>query len=85
MPSLKVYGWTSQRYYKGKPQARCIVAASSWAEAARLSGDKAHLMRTYGSTTSNAREVEAAMAQPGVVLARVLDDWTGEYEPLPAD
>ncbi len=63
-------------------QLRVIVAARSWQEAARLADISVHEARTYGSTTDNPREVEAAMTQPHVALCRPLDDHNAAYRPF---
>lgn len=75
---LKVYGMRGSR---GGSQARVIVAAQSWREAAKLAGISVHEATTYGSTTMNEREVEAAMARPRTVLWRNIDDHNAEFRP----
>lgn len=64
--TLRVYGWTG--FYNGL-QMRFVVAASSWAEAARLAGKQnANYVRTYGSITRNVTECALTLAKPGVVF-----------------
>ena len=60
--SLKVYCW--------------IVAAPSWAEAARLAGRSVHQIKQFGNITGNKLHVATAMSRPGIVFRT-----TGEYGP----
>lgn len=62
---LKVFGVNLNGVY------RCIVAATSQAEAARLMGTTLTNVRTYGSQTWNEAEVELAMREPGVVWRKL--------------
>lgn len=81
MRSLKVYGWVGFRTRKEghAGQTREIVAAKSMAEAARVAGIKPHYLRTYGCETGNPEELRVALADPGVVYWRPLDDYKGDY------
>lgn len=84
MSKPKVYGWTSAPI--GGKQYRVIVAATNWRlaiDAARSVGDLVteSYAKKYGGITENERELEAALAQPDVALARPLDD-RGAYVPL---
>jgi hypothetical protein len=56
-----------------------IVAAKSQAEAARAFDVSVHEFRSYGSATSNVREVAVANTRPGIVFERPLDDRNAEY------
>lgn len=81
---LHVYGWQGWRTEcpaapNGGRQTREVCAAHSKAEAARVAGKKwAHQLFNFGET-GNEQDIAAAMAQPGVVLWRPLDDRTGEW------
>ena len=80
---LKVFGWTNfwndPRIEKnGHWQVRCICASPS----------KAEIKRTYNlrdcdmfncCNTGNNQEIEAAMKQPMVILAKNLNDWSGPF------
>lgn len=82
--TLKVYGGTSFARRIGQGQFRVIVATPSFAAAQRAVED-ADLFkpnRDYWSTTGNATELEVALAQPGVVFARHIDDYHGKYVPV---
>jgi hypothetical protein len=75
---LKVYGWTGYRIEARQPgnthgQTREIVAAHSIAEVSRLTGLTRYYLSGYCSDTRNARELEVALAAPGVVFWRPLD------------
>lgn len=80
--TLKVYGWTGARRRPDTPynqsQSREIVAARSGAEARRITG----ITRTYweqsAAETGNADELETALAKPGVVFWRPLNDRDGD-------
>jgi len=82
---LKVYCFTGYRTEcppapNGSCQTHEIVAASSRAEAARLSGSTVGHLKTYGSITGNDADIARAMAKPGVVHWRPLNsqnptDW----------
>lgn len=64
---LKVYGWTTFHRKTGE-QIRVVLAAKSWAEASRISGDSLSHMQTYGAITGNETEIKAATSKPGVVF-----------------
>lgn len=62
---LKVYGGN---LFTPLGQRRAIVAATSKAEVSRLIGWTVAQMRDYWCETGNERELEQALAQPGVIL-----------------
>lgn len=67
-----------------RTQTREIVAATSQKEAVRLFNASGLYMtigelRNYGNVTGNPQEVETAMAQPGQVFWRALDDMGGDF------
>lgn len=72
--ALKVYGTLSHRAFRNNRQARVIVAATSFAEAARLFTEAMNYhfspsyLQTYGGTTGNANELRIATAEPGTVF-----------------
>lgn len=77
---LKVYGWTGSHSAFPEPQVRIIVAARSWREAARLgAASSVNAARSWGSVTSNDREVELAMARPGVVFGTTVQRFGEPY------
>ncbi len=67
MRRTKVFGLNV--FFGGKLQ-RCVVAAKSQKEAARLFDVSLHYLRGYGSETGNAGELEAALNEPGKVIPR---------------
>lgn len=77
---LKVYGW--QGFRRECPgahsQTREIVAARSQTEAARLAGTTVARMFNL-SETGNPREVEIAMATPGVIFWTPISGQRKEY------
>ena len=64
---LKVYGGL---VFHGARQVRAVIAAYNAQEVADAHPGRAsaHYIRGYWSVTGNAKEVEAAMAKPGVLL-----------------
>lgn len=78
---LKVYGWVG---FKGGGQLRLIVAAPSFAAAQRaaVAAGLFTIRKDYSSVTGNEAELKAALAQPGVVLGRGLDDHRASYRPV---
>lgn len=72
---LKVYGGLVMR---GSRQARAIIAAHNVQEVADANPGRcsAYYIRGYWSVTGNAKEVEAAMNAPGVLL---LEDAPSSY------
>jgi hypothetical protein len=74
--AVKVYGMTTFR--EGK-QVRQIVACTSRAEVARITGLTRRALDHSCSTTGNATELEVALAEPGTVFWRPLNDWQGEF------
>lgn len=77
---LKVYGWIT---FRRGGQMRRIVAAPSWTEVARVSGEPVSALRAYGSISGNSRELAAALPRPGVLLERPLDDRDADYMEVP--
>ena len=79
---LKVYGWIGWRREAGtrpnNQQTREIVAATSMAEVGRIIGTPHRQLFNLGET-GNPRELEVALAEPGVVFWRPLDDHTGVF------
>lgn len=67
---MKVYGTT---LYSSGGQHRAVVAARSKAEAARAFNITPHQARGWCEITGNAREVEAATSEPGIVFWRPLN------------
>ena len=75
---MKVYGVST--YLRGiEKQVRVIVAARSEKAAAAAIGISLYEMRTYGSDTSNPKEITAAMSKPGAVFYKRTN--AGESEP----
>lgn len=81
---LKVYGWLSFVPELGGGQCRLIVAVPSFAAADRAcrAATNWRLNKAYAGVTGNEQELEAALANPGVVMGRKLDDHKGEYVPI---
>jgi hypothetical protein len=78
MAKLKVYGVTlivneCPPAANGCRQARCIVASTSQSKAADLFGMTIGQFRSFGCETGNAKEIEVATAEPGVVFWSPLD------------
>lgn len=76
---LKVYGGMS---ILGSKQFRTIVAAPNTKVVAKLIGASDHYVRGYWSETGNAKEIEVAMSEPGV-LFYAADHWSAEYTKTP--
>lgn len=78
---MKVYGWTT--FVSGAPgnggQVRAICAARSMAEVARRAGEKSPRALFNLGDTGNEREVALAMAHPGEVLVRPINDWDAPF------
>ena len=76
MAKLKVYGWLGglpsgfklPEHKSHRAHARCIVAATSKAEVARIAGYRGPWVMHNLSETGNATEIEVAMAKPGTVF-----------------
>lgn len=68
MKPIQVWGVTMRVPTLGGLHRRCIVAARTNAEAARLLDCSAKYLKDYGSTTGNAAELNAAMSKPGTVF-----------------
>lgn len=81
MRPLRVYGWTGTDYRLRTThnQSRCIVAAHSKAEAARLAGYDRPSQMFNLCETGNDREIAEAVQESGVVIVRPIGDhqWTG--------
>lgn len=81
---LKVYGWTHYRVEcraaaNGSRQTREVMAAKSVAEVMRATGLSRKYLTTYGGETGNQTELATALAAPGVVFWRPLNDYNAEY------
>ncbi|MDU4254513.1 hypothetical protein [Pseudomonas sp.] len=79
--ALKVYGGHT---FKGGRQARTIIAAKSMKEAAEAIGTTLTEMRAYWSVSGNPKELEIALAQPGVVLYERVER-SGDFQPINQD
>jgi hypothetical protein len=87
---MKVYGWQGWRGEcpaapNGSHQTREICAAKSAAAVARVVGVKSPARLFNFCETGNAREIEIATAEPGVVFWSPLDsrrsgEWTADRE-----
>lgn len=79
MAKLKVYGWTGTNFSESSRQSRNIIAATSVAEALRLSGTKRSFYNWSGGETRSPKEVAKAMSKPGVMFWQPLnardDNW----------
>lgn len=79
---MKVYGWLGFRSHAatrhGHGQTREICAAKSKAEVGRLLGRDPRGIFNL-DMTGNSAELAAALARPGVVLWRPLDDRSGDW------
>ena len=73
---IKVYGMTIMQR---TGQYRAVVACKTQAEAARAFGVSLHEFRNYGCQTSNLREIEAAMKEPGQIFGRPLNSRDDPY------
>jgi hypothetical protein len=67
----KVYGTRlsvgkAARAPNGSCQVRCVVATTSWTEAAKAFGVTLGQLRAFASITGNATEIAVASAKPGV-------------------
>lgn len=81
MKKLKVYGWQSFRREckpapNGSTQTREICAAHSKVEAARVAGYDRPAQMFNLCETGNAGECELAIANPGVVFWKPLNDFS---------
>ena len=79
MKALEVWGYTGWRVEcpptaNGGRQTREVVAAPSRVAAARLLGITSTRLKEYGSVTGNTWEVRMALASPGRVFWKPLDD-----------
>lgn len=75
---MKVYAYTSWHREcppapNGSQQTRDIVAARSFAAAARAFGKSPSSLRPWCSETGNAEELSVALSKPGAVFWRPLD------------
>jgi hypothetical protein len=79
---LKVYGGL---VFRGPRQVRAVIAAYNAEEVARAHPGRcsAHYIRGYWSVTGNTKEVEAAMAQPGILLVEE-SERSGRFTAQPA-
>ena len=81
---LKVYGatvWLDEcpKAPNGNKQARCVVAARTKKEVMELFGITRNDFEHSACETGNATEIALAMASPGVVFWKPVDDWNGNY------
>ena len=86
---LIVYGYTlmasPQEVLKHYPdtkyvsQVRAVVATRTKKEAIAAFGVSTGEARNYISVTGNEHELEIALAKPGQVFARPLNEWNGDY------
>ena len=60
--------------FRNGKQVMIMAAVRSRAEFSRITGISAHCLKDYSSETGNADDIEAAMAKPGTVFWRLLDD-----------
>jgi len=74
---LKVWGCSLGR-------DRCLVAATSKTEAARLLGMSLFVFNQFVSETGNKADIAEAMARPGVGLRRPIDAQDAPYEEITA-
>ena len=85
MKPLQVWGCTKHGRRGYTPinswdrQTREIVAARSRAAAARAFGMEDRHLKDYGNVTSNAIECAVALAEPGVVFWRPLDQYKAPW------
>jgi len=78
---MKVYGIDA--HLSGvRGQQRAIVAARSKVAAAKAMDLTVYFFNGYGDETGNAEEIATAMAKPGTVFTRPLDDFNAEWEEL---
>jgi hypothetical protein len=84
MSKLKVYGW--QGWRREAPgwhhQTREICAARSRAEVGRIVDRKPSALFNL-EETGNDEELKVALAQPGVVFWRGLDEWGVPFQQEP--
>ena len=82
MRALKVYGWLGFRRETGTQhgQTREICAAHSMAEVARIVGVRSASRLHNLCETGNRRELEVALAEPGVVFWKPLHDYTDNFQ-----
>lgn len=75
---LKVYRVTRSpyRYDLGHRQITALVATTSQKKAAELMDVTVGTLRNYGGETRNPQDCEVALAEPGTVFWRGLDDRT---------
>jgi hypothetical protein len=64
-------------------QVEAVVAARSKKQAAILYSMSISSFNSWCSETGNAKQIEAASRQPGVVFAKPLDDTKADYVPRP--
>jgi hypothetical protein len=87
--NLKVFGG-DVFFHRGK-QLRTIIAAYSQKEAAEKAGISLYEMREWWCETGNPKELEVALAEPGVLFYEVpkkkgdYGPGTGIYKKLPYD
>lgn len=83
--ALKVFGWQGFRSDSNLPRGmtREIVAAPTQIAAARIAGVKRPGQLFNFCETGNRDEIAAAMAQPGVVMYRGLDDRKTPFKAAP--
>lgn len=60
--------------WPGNEQVYAFVATTSQKAAAAAFGCSTYELKRWGGTTSNARDIEAAMTAPGEVFVRTLND-----------
>lgn len=79
--TLKVYAWSSFRRSAPGPhhQTREIVAARSMAAVARMTGHLDYRSIHNLCETGNAEEIKVALAKPGVIHWRGLNEYGGEW------
>lgn len=82
MSKLKVYGWGGYTPDPPYQQARMIVAAKSQAEVARIAGVKRPAQLWNLTETQNDLAIATAMAEPGTVFYRDINDYDGPYTRL---
>lgn len=73
---LKVYGWTDMR--RGE-QTREVMAARSKTEVCEVLGRSARWSGDWLSETRNPAELAVALADPGEIFARSLDNHGAPY------
>lgn len=85
MTKLKVYRWQSHRREcpTHHRQTHEVVAAKSKAEVARIAGYDRPSQMFNLAETGNARDVATAMAEPGVIFWRPINDYEGAFTRVP--